>query len=100
MINSFNNKNIIKYLTFILVIQGLFCSQNLINSFGLKAESIQYGGTLIDSSVCDAQIINPILTNDYTSNKIANLISQMNRKPKIKYLESSETTRQTQEANL
>ena len=28
--------------------------------------------------------------------KIANLISQMNRKPKIKYLESSETTRQTQ----
>jgi|TARA_B100001971_G_C17895677_1_gene385381 hypothetical protein len=32
--------------------------------------------------------------------KIANLISQMNRKPKIKYLESSETTRQTQDANL
>ena len=28
--------------------------------------------------------------------KIAELISQMNRKPKIKYLESSETTRQTQ----
>ena len=33
-------------------------------------------------------------------NKIANLISQMNRKPKIKYLESSETTRQTQDAIL
>ena len=32
--------------------------------------------------------------------KIANLISQMNRKPKIKYLESSETTRQTQDAIL
>ena len=32
--------------------------------------------------------------------KIAKLISQMNRKPKIKYLESSETTRQTQEAIL
>jgi hypothetical protein len=32
--------------------------------------------------------------------KIAKLISQMNRKPKIKYLESSETTRQTQDANL
>ena len=32
--------------------------------------------------------------------KIAELISQMNRKPKIKYLESSETTRQTQDAIL
>ena len=27
--------------------------------------------------------------------KIAKMISEMNRKPKLKYLESSETTRQT-----
>ena len=27
--------------------------------------------------------------------KIAKLVSKMNRKPKLKYLESSETTRQT-----
>ena len=45
--------------------------------------------------------INDLVKNKYNgdysaaANEIAKMISLMNRKPKIKYLESSETTRQT-----
>ena len=60
-------------LSFLLLLQ--IQSSAVKNSFFQSPEP-RYGGTLIDSSSTDAQILNPVLSKDQTSKKIEEIIFQ------------------------